>query len=195
MGEIKLNVVPSGVVSNNTLTEYSKEIQHSRFEYIIKKISDLDIFHSENKTNIVFGMGKHPKSSYTKLKKSSGIELIWCDSIFPTLLKPLSYLIASYEGLVKINDGKRLFDVFKDLSRLSMVGFYHFDRQFESSFVDTIKRNKYCVYADTVVKEDPGYFIYQVDTDNGESSTGIYEIVSYGVKCSSELKGILSLSS
>jgi hypothetical protein len=177
----------------NTKEEYDKEIQGSKYEHFVKKLSRENVLEKYGKVCYVFGMGKQPKSTYRKINKEQGVTVVWYGSLFPKILKPLGLVIASYEGLVKILDRKKLPEVFFELSKMSMVGVYYFSEVLEKEFIETIKEKKYSVYVDLIVKKDPEYLIYQVDTDNMESSTGVYEIVSYGVKCPSEIVSLLTL--
>lgn len=190
MGEILLKTIERSPRHKNTLREYSREIQEDRYRYILERISQ-NI--PSDKSCYIFGMGKHPKSTYTNLKKTSGVEVVWCGSLLPKYLGPLSLLIASYEGIVKVLSPSRIKDVFETLSKMSMVGLYIFNRSLEDNFVQAIKFKKYSMYADEIAQEDSGYFTYQVDADSLESSTGIFEIASYGIDCPKELTSILNL--
>ncbi len=138
-------------------------------------------------------MGKHPKSTYVNLKGMSGIEVVWYGSLLPGYMAFLRVFMASYEGIVKVLEPIHASEVFNILSKMSMVGLYIFDKSLEHSFVQTIKEKKYSAYADQIIKDDSSYFTYQIDADSLESSTGIYEIVSYGKNCPKELTGILEL--
>ncbi len=99
----------------------------------------------------------------------------------PSPIKLLSSLIASHAGLVKIIDLKKLPEVFLTLSEQSMVGLYVLPKVIEKQFVQRIKSNITPESYDFGIKKNRDYFFYIVDGDNYESSTGIYEIVSYGV--------------
>ena len=142
----------------NAKKEYSKEVQESRYRYVTEKISNLSLINNQNKICLIFGMGKHPKSTYRELEKLSGIRVVWYDSLFSKWLKPVSFFIASYEGLVEITDREKLPLVFNRLANMSMVGLYYFSRDLENKFVETIKKEKYSSYGDTIVQEDPEYF-------------------------------------
>jgi len=188
MGEILVKRFAKTPTHQNTLREYSSEVEEARYHNVLDRMS-----HTlpRDKVCYIFGMGKHPQSTYRKLASLSGTEVVWHGSLLPSYMMILRPFIASYEGVVRIFDTTKLEEVFISLSKMSMVGLYIFDSSLEDLFVETIKNKKYSVYADEVVKQDKGYFIYQVDTDSVESSTGIFEIVSYGVDCSKELVGTL----
>jgi len=191
MGEILLKTIERVPRHKNTLREYTREIQEERYQYILERISESV---PADKALYIFGMGKHPRSTYINLKNTSGIEVLWYGSLLPSYLSPLRIFVASYEGIVRVLDPTCVKDVFARLSTLSMAGLYCFDKQLENSFIQTIKSKKYSNYADEIVKEDIGYFIYQVDADSLEASTGIFEIVSYGKDCAKELSGIVELA-
>lgn len=191
MGEILLRIIERAPKHRNTIREYSREIREDRYRYILGRMSES--IRSDNAVYI-FGMGKHPKSTYLNLKNSLGLEVVWYGSLIPKYLTPLRMLISSYEGIVRVLDVARIKDVFETLSRMSMVGLYVFNKNLEERFVQTVKSQKYSKFADEVVKEDTAYFIYQVDADSSQSSTGILEIVSYGKDCPKAFTGILELS-
>jgi hypothetical protein len=169
--------------------EYDKEILENRYKSVINRISNLGL--KGNKVCIIYGMGKQPKIAYKEIESISGVQVIWYESLFSKWLRPLSYLIASYAGLIKIYDIKVLPEIFNKLSNMAMVGVYIFSNDLEDAFVKKVQTTKSSHYGDLIVKEDLEFFIYKVDTDNIESSTGIYEIVSYGENCPIEIINIL----
>ncbi|MEJ0032559.1 MAG: hypothetical protein WDO15_20365 [Bacteroidota bacterium] len=178
---------------HNTEFEYDKQVDVSRYKYVVERISELSPIN--NKVIYIFGAGKHSKITYKSLEGIKGIEVAYYYSVLPTILKPLSIVVASYAGIVKILDNSELSHVFKTLVYRSMAGLYIFDKGIEAGVIDVVKREKDIGQLDSFIKEnDRGYFIYQVDADNKESSTGIYEIVSYGVECPEGLTTVLQLS-
>jgi hypothetical protein len=189
MNEILVKIIEHPSRHKNTAREYSREIQEERFHYVLEQASRAI---SEGKVCYIFGMGKHPKSTYTSLKNTEGVTVEWYGSLLPMYLSPLRLVMASYEGIVKILDPGKLKDIFQRLSVMSMVGLYIFDANLESRFIEAVKTKKYSRYADEVVKQDSAYFIYQIDADSLESSTGMYEIVSYGTDCPKMLTEFLS---
>src|SRR5690349_16913530 len=134
MGEIVLRTIERSPRHRNTLREYSREIQDNRYSYVLEGISK-NI--PTDKSLCLFGMGKHPASTYRALKNMPGIEVVWYGSLLPKYLSPLRILIASYEGVVKVFDPARIKDVFEALSHMSMVGLYIFSKDLEDSFVQT----------------------------------------------------------
>lgn len=184
MRDLALKKIGQKSIHKNTLDEYDREIHKERFRYVTEKISESI---QPGKASYIFGMGKHSKSSYTNLKGTAGIEVVWTRSIIPVYLSPLRIFIASYAGVVKVLNHDKIPLVFEILSKMSMVGLYIFDIRLEEKFTQVIKERRYSNYADDIVKEDSQYFIYKVDADSIESSTGIFEIVSYGIDCPKEL--------
>ena len=191
MNEIVVKVIERTPRHKNTTREYSREIQVERFRYVLERIPAAI---SAGKVCYIFGMGKHPKSTYISFQNTEGIDVVWYGSLLPGYLSPLRLIMASYAGIVRVLNPAKIKDVFEKLSALSMVGLYIFDISLEHRFIEVVKNRKYSRYADEVVKEDSAYFIYLIDADSLESSTGIYEIVSYGKDCPKGLTGILELS-
>lgn len=188
MGEFLIKTIDKTPQHQNTLREYSREIREEEFLTFLAKVSEnrhLD------KSCFIFGMGKHPKSTYRTLQHIPGIEVIWYGSLLPWYLGLFRVAIASYEGIVKVSEPKLIKGTFERLSRMSMVGLYFFDKRLEDAFIETVKTRKFSYYADDLVKQDSGYLIYQVDADSLESSTGIFEIVSYGKTCPKALIELL----
>jgi hypothetical protein len=128
----------------------------------------------------VVGMGALDKSTYKLLSNEKGIEVIWYGSILPGILRIISPLVASYAGIVKVLDPEKISSVFFQLTERSMAGLYIFSSEYEATFVNNVILNPTPRKYDYGIKELSNYFIYIVDADNYESSTGIYEIVSYG---------------
>ncbi len=61
-----------------------------------------------------------------------------------------------------------------------MAGIYIFDESLERSFVEEVKRDPSPADYTFGLNQANDYFLYVVDADNSESSTGIYEILSFG---------------
>ncbi len=136
MKEIVVEKIRQPQQHRNTLREYSKEIQEDRYQYVVKRISE-NI--PSGKVLYIFGMGKHPKSTYVNLKGMSGIEVVWYGSLLSGYMAFLRVFMASYEGIVKVLEPIHASEVFNILSKMSMVGLYIFDKSLEHSFVQTIK--------------------------------------------------------
>ena len=166
-----------------TESEYDNEVTTEQLAHHLEKVANILVNHP-NYICYVVGMGAQPKSKYLELRKVTGVDVMWYQSILPKYLRILSYAIASYAGLIKVNKPERLKETFLKLSEQSMVGVYLFNPSREESFVQSVKDNPLPNNYDFTVKEDDDYFMYIVDADNAESSTGIYEIVSYGVAAS-----------
>jgi len=179
MGKINISSLGGLGSHENTLNEYDNEVTEELLDHHLNQIASIHE-DSEGCACYVLGMGAQPKSTYAELRKESGIEVIWSKSILSGPSKLLSILVASHAGLIKISESEKLPSVVKKLCHLSMAGIYIFDQSMEQDFVDRVIRNPLPKEFDFEIKEDSGYFFYMVDADNAESSTGIYEIVSYG---------------
>jgi hypothetical protein len=139
-------------------------------------------------------MGGLPRTVYVNFKKVSGIEVLWYGSLLPLILRPFGAFISSYKGVIKIKDRSKLLKVFNSLSEMSMVGLYVINKGLENDFIDNIKRNNLPEPTDLFVKEnDDEFFIYQIDADNYESSTGMCEIISFGSACPQEIISIVKM--
>ena len=142
-----------------------------------------DALNDLDKSCYVIGFGGIAKDKYQKLAEIPGANLVFLSSHLPKPLLFLSWLVASYEGVIKISNHCTLASIFSTLSEQSMAGIYIFDKSIEDAFLENacdIKSSSLS-YG---IKADPAYFIYVADCDSYESSTGIYEIVSYGVSAS-----------
>jgi hypothetical protein len=81
--------------------------------------------------------------------------------------------------LIRIDDPSRLSLVFHTLLDQSMVGVYFIHESMQSELLRAA--SEALPTQDLGVKVDPTYVMYIVDADNEESSTGIVEIISYGI--------------
>ena len=179
MGKINVSSLGGFGSHENTLNEYDNEVSEELLDHHLQQIASV-YKNSEGCVCYVLGMGAQPKSTYTELKSESGIEVVWSDSILSGASKVLSIFMASYAGLVKISEPEKLPSIVKKLTYLSMAGIYIFNQSTERKFVDRVIKNPLPKEFDFGIKSDGEYFFYIVDADNAESSTGIYEIVSYG---------------
>ncbi len=183
MGKISVKEIGSLGKSENTLSEYDNEINFELLQHKLRRIAKA-VENSEGCVCYVMGMGAHTKDTYCKLKKIVGVDLVWFGSLLPKYTRIFSPLVASYAGLLKILDTEKIPSVFSVLVEQSMAGIYVFPDSFESQFVELVKSNPLPKDYDFGIKSKKNYFYYIVDADNSESSTGIYEIVSYGVDAS-----------
>lgn len=163
--------------------KFDNEINIDRAYKVIDKVIHKSTEIDKSKGIYIYGMGSQSKKIYDVINEMPEVELLWTDSRLPSILSVLKFIIASYAGIIKINDIKPLKDIFFSLGHNAMVGLYIFDTILEEQFVNTIKMNIYPEIADKIAFKDPQNFIYQIDTDNSESFTGIYEIISYGIEC------------
>ena len=187
----KVNIRSLGCLGSheNTLSEYDNEVSEELLDHHLNQIASI-YKDREGYVCYVLGMGAQPKSIYVELRKELGIEVVWSKSILSGPSKVFSIFMASYAGLVKISVPEKLPNIVKKLCHLSMAGVYIFDQSMEHSFVNRVIENPLPKEFDFKIKDDDGYFFYMVDADNAESSTGIFEIVSYG-KGASDFASVL----
>jgi len=178
LSSIHLRTLRTVLSSHNTRAEFLREATFETVEATILKFSRWKHFGKE-KICYVFGMGKQPKSTYVALQQEDGLEVLFYRSILPWFAKPLRYVMASYEGLIRIDDPSRLSLVFHTLLDQSMVGVYFIHESMQSELLRAA--SEALPTQDLGVKVDPTYVMYIVDADNEESSTGIVEIISYGI--------------
>lgn len=186
MGKIEFRQRQNLGVNANTKSEFARDVSEDEVSAILKKLC-CGLSARDQTVCYVFGMGAHPKSSYESIREFSGVKVIYSHSVLPRALRLLSPLVASYQGLVKINDAKFLPLVFLKLMKQSMVGVYCFDKRIENEFLNATNKVRTTRKYDFGIKADPGYSLYMVDADNDESATGMLEIVSYGVQTPNDL--------
>lgn len=181
MGKIELGHRQKLGSNANTKREFARAVSEEEVRSTLKKLCAA-VPTDDQKVCYVFGMGAQPKSTYENIREFSGVKVISCQSVLPRVLRLLSPLVASYQGLVKINDAKFLSMVFLKLMKQSMVGLYCFDAKFENDFLTATYNIQSTRKYDFGIKADPSYLMYVVDADNAESATGMVEIVSYGIQ-------------
>lgn len=186
MKAMHLDIVGDFGASGNTAEQYDAQVTIESLEYRLRIISDA-LQRSEGYCCYVMGMGAKEKRTYTKMECIDGAQVVWVGSVLPKLLSFLGRFVSSYAGLVKIVDRSLIEHVFMTLVDHSMAGVYIFPDQFEPEFLKNVQRTVPPLVFDFGVKSCKDYFMYVVDADNLESSTGAYEIVSYGVEAIPEL--------
>jgi len=172
--------------SPNTKAEFDRDAKTESVRETVERLAQAQPLHPD-RVCYVFGMGAQPKHVYTSLQGKRGIELLFFRSLLPWYLRWLGGFVGSYEGLVRIDDLSLLPDVFFTVMDRSMAGVYIFAAGEESNFLNGINSKTHRRQFDLGVKNDPGYCFYIVDADNSESSTGVIEIVSYGVSTPNDL--------
>jgi hypothetical protein len=158
----------------------TRQVIDNEYKHNLLKIEKSLEHEDETLCCYVFGLGKQTRSAYSKLQDEiPGAQVEFYSSILSGILKPLSFMIASYFGIVKIKDKKSLSKVFMRLVNMSMCNVYVFDASLEKQFIELVKS---CGYkdqpVDAFISKCNKYLIYKVDTDNVESKTGCYEIVN-----------------
>ncbi|MBI3729054.1 MAG: hypothetical protein HY254_12085 [Burkholderiales bacterium] len=165
--------------SKNTHAEFDRDVSRAEIEAVLVKLAQSQGNNSAVAC-YVYGMGAHPRSTYQSMQKLDGVHVEFFRSALPRKLRFLSWVVASYEGLIRIEDLSRLPNVFLTLMKLSMVGVYFMDKELANGFVQSVEVKREGTLIDFGIKDDPAYSIYIVDADNAESVTGMVEIVSYG---------------
>ena len=174
--------------SPNTKAEFDRDARIESVRETLERLAQARSLHPD-RVCYVFGMGAQPRHVYASLHGKEGIQLLFFRSLLPWYLRWLSGLVGSYEGLVRIDDLSQLPAVFLSLMDRSMVGVYIFAAGEEDHFLTGVRSMANRRQFDLGVKNDPGYCFYIVDADNSESSTGLIEIVSYGINTPNDLAG------
>jgi hypothetical protein len=173
-----------------TRKNYSiEQIQYERSEYVLTTISNMHQF--DKKLVYVFGTGKQSKTLYEDLRNEINIEVIWYDFVLDGFFKWLKLFISGYAGLIKIKKIDCLKDTFNLIGESSLAVLYIIDESLEKKFIEEVKRKHKDVFLvnDYIVNNSDNYFIYMLDTDAVDSTTGIYEIKTVGNQ--SELKNVV----
>jgi hypothetical protein len=186
MGRLTLTGGGGFANSANTKGEFHRDTSFEDVARILRQLSKA-LSLADERVCYVFGMGAQPKTKYDSLRGMAGVSVTFARSVLPKYVRFLSPVVASYEGLIKIEDPSRLSDVFLELMDRSMTGVYCFRRQIEHEFVATVRKETKSRRYDFGAKEDSGYCFYIVDADSDESKTGLVEIVSYGMDTPSDL--------
>lgn len=191
---LKIDDTPEHI---NTAKKLVKEIEEERILYILDRIAESSILKIGNKVCYVYGMGGQPKTTYLNFLSVSGAEVVFYEKFTINdnfFFKLLSKILVNYQGLVKILNPKALKEIFLKLSEQAMVGLYIFDKKYEESFLKKARSTNIIGRVEYELKNDPEFFIYTVDGDNGESSTGMLEIIHYGKECPKEIRDIAELA-
>lgn len=162
----------------NVKYEDDGEIEAEHIEKVITNIISSNSI--DNRVIFVFGSGDQTSAVYNELGKTPGIKVIYKRSLLPKCLFFLNPFIASYAGLIKIENKILLGEVFSILSDSSIACLYVFSKKHEKDFISSVKNDASPEYLDYGIKSDPGYILYIVDGDSDYSTTGIYGALSYG---------------
>ena len=164
---------------DGTAVHFDREIELDSIVSRTRQIAQ-QIDGNESMVCYVFGMGSHPRSTYTSVSQIDGVHILWHSSLLPKKWRWLSRLIASEAGLIKIVKAGALEEVFAKVVNSAMAAIYVLHASVEQEFVTEVRNNSAPAdYGFGLTLRDD-YFVYMVDADNQESSTGVVEIVSYG---------------
>ena len=179
MGRIDVGQYGFFQQSSNTKFEIAREATRESIDAVLRKLASSSSL-AKDRVCYVHGKGGKPKDSYAALRQRPGVEVVYLRSLLPRFARFMQFAVASYEGLVRIDDLARLPRVFTELMNLSAVGVYCVRAAFEGDLVRLASRPGRLRQIDLGVKADSSYAYYIVDADNAESRTGMIEIVSHG---------------
>lgn len=151
-------------------------------EAISERINEIvrQLKHADSVACYVFGMGAQSSATYNAIAKMDGVKLIHRSSVLPLKWRWLRWVVASEAGLIKIEQASVLKEVFEIVVDSAMAAIYILPLAAESDFVASVLRSVTPPDYSFGTSGLDDYFIYVVDADNNESSTGAVEIVSYG---------------
>ena len=178
LGRIDLKRLGSFGDSANALVSYSRDVTANDVLATVRSLAGAEPIKKRLKTCLLFGMGAQPRSTFGALEREKGVAVLFYRSMLRGPLALLRPIVASYEGVVRVEDPEKLEAVFGSLMDRSMVGLYCCAPENETAIVAAMRRGDSGF--DFGLKNDPAYLLYVVDADNAESATGIHEIVSYG---------------
>ena len=179
MGQITIRQTGGLGKNENTFCEYDNEVS---LDFLNHKLALIASALDDNRQYACYfvGMGGLPKSSYLKLKYNFNVSVVWNESLLPRYLRFLDCIVASHAGLLKVSNPMCITDLFPIMIDQTMAGIYVFPKSYEAEFIELVKKNPLPENIDFGIKKFKDYFFYIVDADNVESSTGVYEIISYG---------------
>ena len=95
-------------------------------------------------------------------------------------LRPLSLFVASYSGIVRINDLRQVQPTFQALLRMSMAGVYLVSAERENEFVNSFKSKPMANAIGFSLEHSCKYLLYVIDDDSSEVNSEMIEVVSIG---------------
>lgn len=127
-------------------------------------------------------MGGHTRSSYLRLRKNPGLEIIWTGTGLKKGWCILGLLMHSHAGLIKIIEPTMLSETFEQLGDGVMIGIYVFTRKFEEQFVASAKQDYPSLVGTFGLEMEEDFVCYTVDTRGIGSTGNLYEEIQLGVK-------------
>ncbi|MBK8659364.1 MAG: hypothetical protein IPN22_10990 [Bacteroidetes bacterium] len=188
MGGLHLLSDGKYVKGENTVYRKAVEVQLPRIEYLLNEISKYDVY-NENKVCFIYALGGQSLEVLKKTGEIQGVESVLIERYMTGgfILKILAFLSSGYRGLFKIGSLENLPQAFYPLIEYWMAEVIIIDKSMEFELIEYIKSQNNSNLIRQQIEKDPGYFLYEVDGDNFESSTGMVQIVSYGKECSKEI--------
>ena len=165
-------------------TRVDKEVSETLVRKRLRDIMNWANQTEERFTIYVYVMGGHPKRFYDYLHSRNEVEVLWSGSRMPKWLLMLDQIVASHAGLIKVYDLNVVDNLFLEAVEKSMAALYILFNFDEQRMISQVKKETLPEFLEALIADDdPKNFIYQVDGDNQESNTGIYELISTGPEC------------
>lgn len=188
MGSIELLQIESPKVYNeNILSEYKFVCNTNDIKKIYALFTDCNLL-ANNRKVYIYGYGSQPKSTYKKLAQNSvdKYDLMWYGYNGPPKFKLLSYITASFSGLLHIKEISCVSSIIDTLSHLSMVGLFSMSEEYAKDFENLILNSKGGLkdMPDDFIKRDKSFFYYVIDGDSYHSDEeGYFCQTGLGKEC------------
>ena len=168
----------------NTLKEKFSDIELNRAFRILEGLeSNLNYFNNI----VIYASGNTYKKEddIKNIEKNMSVKVIINESLRKGMRGFIPISIPRM-FLIKINNQKDISKIFDELNDHLLIEFGVFNKNIEKDFLHHIDSSDHASLFD-FIKNDDQYLIYGIDCDNEESSTGIMELISYGINTPQEL--------
>lgn len=172
-----------------------RDVEWDQVKYQLEQISNTNIL-TDGFVCYISSMGGLSKNDFELLVKRNDLVFCRIDQLRPRSFfhKVLSLILPSYWGIAEVKNLSKIDEILDLFTEQAMAEIYLFNKMYKDDFIKKIHTSANPINISDYVKEYSDFFMYQLDTDNEESESGMVEIVSYGRKCPDTLKAILDLT-
>lgn len=175
-------------VYEETASYFEGELSADEFKQILDQLSDTSSLIGDGRSCVVFGYGSQSISTYGRLEKLDGANVVWQGNCGPWWMRPLSLVAAMRAGLVDVSEGPAVRPVLDALAHQAMVELHSFSTELNEAVRSHVYQHKWQSEIGELVGRDPGYFCFGVDGDNFDVRSGIFGWCSFGKQCPADLK-------
>lgn len=167
-------------------------VELERVEYMLGFLSKYAL--GNGRICLLYAMGGQPLDILNEVQNINGLNALVIkrylgDRFYHNVL---SYLLNARYGLFEVTDSQKLKEAFIPLISGWMAGIIIINKDFKDELIKGVMQHTDSNKIRELIEQDASYFFYEVDGDNLESTTGIVQIVSYGINCPTDLKTFLS---